>query len=175
LLAPEARAEDQPTDQRLIQLRDKLLQAPRCAPACASAGRALLEVDPSGLRLRVELKAAALVAVPLAGGREGWRPEQVVLDGRPAVPLRQVQGVSWLVLRPGVHSVLISGALPRADSVQLPLGLPPRFLSVHARGWKVDGVRDDGRPEPTLQLSRLERAGGGEALRPGALPAFARI
>ncbi|MGZ6071518.1 MAG: hypothetical protein ACXWK8_09880, partial [Myxococcaceae bacterium] len=170
-----AQAEEQPTDERLVQLRDKLLQAPRCAPGCASAGRGLLELDPSGLRLRVELEAAARVAVPLAGGGEGWRPEQVILDGRPAVALRQVDGVSWLVLQPGVHTVLMSGALPRADAVQLPLGLPPRFLTVQARGWKVDGVREDGRPAATLQLSRLERAGGGEALRPGALPAFARI
>jgi len=175
LLGGTARAEEEPSDERLEQLRDKLLQAPRCAPVCASAGRALLEVDPGTLRLRIELQAAALVAVPLPGGGEGWRPEQVVLDGKPAVALRQAGDVSWLVLRPGVHTVLLSGALPRADSIQLPLGLPPRFLSVQARGWKVDGVREDGRPEPTLQLSRLERAGGGEALRPGALPAFARV
>jgi hypothetical protein len=125
--------------------------------------------------MRIELQAAALVSVPLAGGGEGWRPEQVLLDGKPAVALRQVDGVSWLVLRPGVHTVLLSGALPRADSVQLPLGLPPRHLVVQARGWKVDGVREDGRPEPALQLTRLEQAGGGEALRPGALPAFARV
>ena len=175
LLAGTARAEEQPSDDRLGQLRDKLLEAPRCAPVCASAGRALLEVDPATLRLRVEFQAAALVSVPLPGGGEGWRPEQVVLDGKPAVPLRQAGGVSWLVLRPGVHTVLLSGTLPRTDSVQLPLGLAPRFLAVQARGWKVDGVREDGRPEPTLQLSRLERAGGGEALRPGALPAFARV
>ncbi len=132
-------------------------------------------MDPGGLRLRVELQAAALVAVPLAGGGEGWRPEQVVLDGRPAAALRRVDGVSWLVLRPGVHSLLLSGALARADSVQLPLGLAPRHLTVQARGWKVDGVREDGRPEPTLQLTRLQREGGGEALRPGALPGFARV
>ena len=145
LVAPAARAEEQPTDARLTQLRDKLLQAPRCAPSCASAGRALLEVDPGGLRLRVELQAAALVAVPLAGGGEGWRPEQVVLDGRPAVALRQVDGVSWLVLRPGVHSLLLSGALARADSVQLPLGLAPRHLTVQARG--LEGGRGPrGRP-----------------------------
>jgi hypothetical protein len=175
LLGGGARADEEPSDARLEQLRDKLLQAPRCAPVCASAGRAVLEVDPGTLRLRMELQAAALVAVPLPGGGEGWRPEQVILDGKPAVALRQEDDVSWLVLRPGVHTVLLSGALPRADSVQLPLGLAPRFLTVQARGWKVDGVRDDGRPEPTLQLSRLERAGGGEALRPGALPAFARV
>ncbi|HEY3587708.1 MAG TPA: hypothetical protein VGK85_11175, partial [Myxococcaceae bacterium] len=175
LLGGAARAEEQPTDARLGQLRDKLLEAPRCAPTCASAGRALLELDPTTLRLRLELQAAAPVAVPLPGGGEGWRPEQVVLDGKPAVALRQEEGVTWLVLRPGVHTVLLSGVLPRADSIQLPLGLAPRFLSVQSRGWKVDGVRADGRPEPTLQLGRLERAGGGEALRPGALPAFARV
>ncbi|HTS82342.1 MAG TPA: hypothetical protein VMH40_17185 [Myxococcaceae bacterium] len=172
---PTASAEEQPTDERLTQLRDKLLQAPRCAPSCASAARGLLEVDPGGLRLRVELQATVQVAVPLAGGGEGWRPEQVLLDGKPAVALTQVEGVSWLVLKPGIHTLLLAGALPRRDSVQLPLGLPPRSLSVQARGWKVDGVREDGRPEPTLQLSRIERSGGGEALRPGALPAFARV
>jgi hypothetical protein len=176
LLAVPVRAEEQPTDQRLEQLREKLLEAPTCAPACASAGRAILEVEPTSLRLRVELQSAApRVAVPLAGGGDGWRPEQVILDGRPTAALRRIDGTPWAVLPRGVHILVLSGAMPARETVQLPLGLQPRHLEVHARGWKVDGVREDGRPEATLQLTRTERAGGGEALRPGALPPFARV
>jgi hypothetical protein len=176
LLVAPARAEEQPTDARLEQLREKLLAAPTCAPACASAGRALLEVEPGSLRLRVELQAAApRLAVPLPGGGDGWRPEQVIIDGRPAAALRRMDGTPWAVLPPGVHTLVLSGAMPAREVVQLPLGLQPRHLEVRARGWKVDGVRDDGRPEATLQLTRTEQAGGGEALRPGALPPFARV
>src|SRR5262249_56157663 len=129
-----ARADEQPSDERLEPLREKLLQAPRCAPVCASAGRALLELDPATLRIRIELQAAALVAVPLPGGGEGWRPEQVVLDGKPAVALRQAGGVSWLVLRPGGAPGLLSGALPRAGSVQLPPRLAAPLLPPRAPG-----------------------------------------
>ena len=177
LLAGPARADDDhPSDARLDKLRELLLEAPRCAPECASAGRGLLEIEPGSARLRVELEASApRVAVPLPGGGEGWIPEQVVVDGRPAAALRRIRGVTWLVLTQGVHTVVLSGALPVSDRVQIPLGLAPRHLEVRARGWKVDGVRDDGRPESTLQLSRTERSGGGEALRPGALPPFARV
>jgi hypothetical protein len=170
------RAEEQPTDDRLKQLREKLLEAPTCAPSCASAGRALLEVEPGSLRLRVEMLAAApRVALPLPGGGDGWRPEQVIIDGRPAAALRRMDGTPWAVLSQGVHTLVLSGTMPARETVQLPLGLQPRYLEVHARGWKVDGVREDGRPEATLQLTRTERAGGGEALRPGALPPFARV
>jgi hypothetical protein len=177
LLAGPVRAqEDHPSDERLDKLRALLLEAPRCAPDCASAGRGLLEVEPGSIRLRVELQASApRVAVPLAGGGEGWTPELVVVDGRPASALRRIGGVTWVVLSPGIHTVVLSGPLPATDTVQVPLGLAPRHLEVQARGWKVDGVRDDGRPESTLQLSRTERSGGVEALRPGALPPFARV
>jgi hypothetical protein len=163
-------------DRRLAKLRELLLEAPRCAPECASAGRGLLAVEPGAIRLRIQLEATApRVALPLPGGREGWTPEQVVVDGRPASALRRIRGAPWLVLTPGVHTVVLSGPLPAVDTVQIPLGLAPRHLEVRARGWKVDGVREDGRPESTLQLSRTERSGGGEALRPGALPPFARV
>jgi hypothetical protein len=174
-IAPPARADEQPSDTRLKELREKLLALPECAPECATAGPALLDVEPGSLRLGIELRAAARVAVPLAGGGEGWTPQQVLVDGRPAAALRRIGGRPWAVLAPGVHTVVLSGALPARDTVQLPLGLQPRHMAVHARGWKVDGVHDDGRPDPTLQLSRTERAGGGEALRPGALPPFARV
>ena len=178
LLAGPVRAEeeDHPSEERLEKLRALLLEAPRCAPECASAGRGLLEVEPGSLRLRVELQASApRVAVPLAGGGEGWAPEQVIVDGRPASALRRIRGVTWLVLTTGNHTVVLSGPLPATDTMQVPLGLAPRHLEVRAQGWKVDGVRDDGRPESTLQLSRTQRSGGVEALRPGALPPFARV
>src|SRR5262249_53957396 len=82
LLGGTARAEEEPTDERLEQLREKLLQAPRCAPVCASAGRALLEGDPAGLRPRLGLQAAGLVAFPPPRGGRGGRPRQVGREGQ---------------------------------------------------------------------------------------------
>jgi hypothetical protein len=113
--------------------------APRCAPDCASAGRGLLEVEPGAIRLRLELEASAPVAVPLPGGGEGWTPEQVVVDGRPA-PAAAHPGTTWLVLTPGVHTV-VPGA-PRRRHRAGPARTGPRHLEVRARGWKVDGVRE---------------------------------
>ena len=74
VLAGPARADgdDEPSDERLEKLRSLLLEAPRCAPDCASAGRGLLEVEPGAIRLRLEIEASApRVAVPLAGRRRG--------------------------------------------------------------------------------------------------------
>ena len=104
---------------------------------------------------RIELQAAAVVR---SAPRRRGGAARLVGGAQPAPGLRQMQGRSWLVLRPGAHTVLLSGALPRADSVQLPLGLAPRFLSVQARGWKVDGcARTAGPTQPSSQPARARR------------------
>lgn len=176
LLALPARAE-LPDDAMLEQLRTRLLEPPKCHPDCASSPRLALEATGTTLRIRQEFGAIATTGVPLPGGLDHWSPDRVTLDGVPAkAMLRTPDGTLWLALTPGAHQVVMEGALPGRDSVQLPLPLKPMRVDARLEGWTIDGLHDDGAPDDNLQLSRVRAAGAaGKALEPGTLPPFVRV
>ena len=177
LAAPAPRASaDLPTPDLLEQLRVRLLEKPACYPECASSPRLRLEIEPAGLVLRLEIDAAAPTAVPLPGSARDWVPEQVIVDGAPASALRRAEdGVLWLQLDTGAHQVLIAGALPERDTIELPLPLKPHRVEASSSGWTVQGIGEDGVPEDNLQLTRLRDAAAGPALERSALPPFVSI
>ena len=173
--APPAAA-DLPTPELLEELRTRLFEKPACHPQCAASPRLRLETLPSELRLRFEVDAAAPTAVPLPGGARDWVPEQVVVDGAPATALRRGgDGVLWLQVDAGAHQVLISGALPDQDTIELPLPLKPHRVEASGRGWTVHGIGEDGAPEDNLQLTRLSEANARPALDTAPLPPFVSV
>jgi hypothetical protein len=175
---PRSAAADLPGPELLGELRARLLEKPACHPECAASPRLRLEVEPSGLQLRLEIDAAAPTAVPLPGSARDWVPEQVIVDGAPATALRRDEaGVLWLQVDAGAHQVLVAGALPDRDTIELPLPLKPHRVEASSRGWSVQGIGKDGLPEDNLQLTRLREAGAEArpALEPSALPAFASV
>jgi hypothetical protein len=100
----------------------------------------------------------------------------LTIRGQPvAFPNRDAQG--WVQLAAGRHSVLIDGALPERDTVQIPLPFKPHHVEAHVDGWRVDGLHEDGVADDSLQLTRLrpDGAAAGAALQPGTLPPFARL
>lgn len=178
LAAPaSARAEAFPPKELLDELRGRLLEKPECAPACAEAPRLAVEASPAALRARLRVDVQAATAVPLPGDLREWTPETVLVDGEPASGLlRTADGRLWLPLAPGVHEVLLEGALPKRDVVRVPLPLRPRRTEARAEGWTVEGVRADGRTGDSLQLGRIsEEKEEGAALEPGTLPPFLSV
>jgi hypothetical protein len=178
LTARSARAAEIPPADLLNELRARLLQPPECRPNCASIPRLALAASPAALSARIEIDAAAETAVPLPGGADQWLPERVLLDGEPAAGLvRTAEGRLWLRVTPGNHQVLMEGPLPDRETVQIPLPLKPHRVAARARGWRVEGLHEDGLAEDNLQLVQLrgrERGAAG-ALEPGTLPPFVRV
>ncbi len=174
---PRSAAADLPGPELLNELRTRLLEKPACHPRCAASPRLRLEAEPSVLQLRIEIDAAAPTAVPLPGSARDWVPEQVIVDGAPAALRRAEDGVLWLQLDTGAHQVLVAGALPDRDTIELPLPLKPHRVEASSRGWSIQGIGDDGLPEDNLQLTRLRDASSAAhpTLEPSALPAFASI
>jgi hypothetical protein len=166
-------------DQTLLdQLKARLLEPPECAPTCASSPRVELQVSPSQVQIRVELLAAAQTSVPLPGNAQHWSPDQVLLDGKPADALRRgSEGSLWIAVGPGVHQVLMQGALPLRETVQIALPLKAGRTEAHVEGWSLDGLHEDGLADDNLQLTRISRDGGTRelALQTGALPPFVRV
>jgi hypothetical protein len=175
--APGVVRADLPSSDLLEELRQRLLEPPACHPQCAASPRLALDVRPGALRARIEVDAAAETAVPLPSGR-GWSPERVFVDGEPAEALLRAEDATlWVPLAPGPHELVIEGALPDRDSVELPLPLRPHRVEAHTAGWKLHGIHEDGVVEVSLQLERVREAGAAaeHALEPGELPPFVRV
>ncbi|HSQ01507.1 MAG TPA: hypothetical protein VL049_30155 [Candidatus Dormibacteraeota bacterium] len=175
--AAPARA-DFPSDELLESLRTRLLEPPACHPWCAALPRMRLEVDAHTLRARMRIDAAAPTAVPLPGQQQHWLPGTVIVDGHAAEALMQgADGWLWLRLDAGRHEVLIEGALPARDTVQIPLLLAPRLVETQIDGWTLEGVHGDGAVDANLQLSRTAPTDGAQAapLQADQLPSFARV
>ena len=149
-----------PSAELLNELRQRLTAPPpACRPNCAVIARLLVENAGAELRLRIEVQAAAPVAVPLPGGARQWSPEQVLLNGTPVGALRDGVETLWVAVPAGVHQIVMQGRLPGRDVLQLALPLKPRRVETGLTGWRLDGVDADGVPEESLQLSRLAQAG----------------
>lgn len=162
--APAVRAEATPDARLLDQLRQRLIEPPRCLPTCAEITDASVVVD--GERLEVTLTASALarvaVAMPHAGGR--WQLEGVAVDGAGALAMaREADGAPWIPLSPGTRRVHLTGRLAAVGSIQLVFPQPPRAIRVSARGWTVAGVNEGRLVSGSLELVRI-------AVPPSAAP-----
>jgi len=169
-----------PDNALLNELRERLVPPkPPCRPDCASITRLRVENAGNQLRLRLEIHAADETAVPLPGGPRQWLPDLAVLDGKPAPVLRGADNQVWVAVGPGVHQLVLSGALPARDAVQLSLPVRPRHVESALSGWQLDGVDADGAAESSLQLSRTAmasgKAGDGAGAVDGNIPPFAII
>ena len=173
-----ARAAEIPPADMLNDLRTRLLQPAACRPNCASSPRMLLEADPGSLRAHIEISAAAETAVPLPGGADQWLPDRVTVDGEPATGLvRTGEGRLWLRVTPGNHQVVMEGPLPDRESIAVPLPLKPHHVEARARGWRVEGLHEDGLAEDSLQLvqERGRDRGPAGGIEPVTLPPFVRV
>lgn len=153
----------EPSPATLEALRSRLLEKPACSPACASIARMSLDAAAGRLRLRAEVHALADVGVPLPGADQQWTAQTIIVDGRPWAGAARDGGSLWLMLPPGRHDVMLEGALPRRDAVQLALPLVPHQATFTSTTWTVDGISEDGVPGGNLQLSRVAQDGGDAA------------
>lgn len=171
-------APEGPDGALLEQLRARLLEKPECAPSCASNPRLQLEASAKTLRLRLEVLSGADTAVPLPGSANQWVPESVLLDGKPTSGVRrQPDGSLWLAVTPGAHQVVLEGALPPRDTVQIALPLHAYRVDAKLDGWTLDGLHEDGVADENLQLTRKATNEKGQAasLQVGTLPPFVRV
>jgi hypothetical protein len=134
--------------------------------------------------LRFDVGAEAAAVVPLPGHAKHWLPAQVLLDGKPAAALtRDDDGQLLLHVAAGGHQVVMEGPLPARDVVQIPFALRPHALATTIRGWRLEGLMEDGEIGDSVQLARETRGGGSAAggqgatsgLAPTSLPPFVGV
>lgn len=170
-----------PSSELLDELRRRLTEHGGCAERCASVAELRIDVRPDKaggvLTLALDAHATEATTLALPGPASAWVPQSVTLDRRPAAIALRDDGFLHVRVPAGVHAIEARGPLPQTDALTLSLlDAPIRARVVAAEGYKVDGVREDGQLEGTLQIARLldERAGG-QALEGAALPPFLRV
>ena len=161
LLVPAAaRASDLPDPSLLSDLAARLTRAPECRPDCTSVSLLELSVDGRRLRLAADVHAGEATSWRLPGPAKGWTPALVRLDGRDTDALAlHDDGFLHVRVPAGRHRLEAEGPLPPAETLTLELGDAPHRVTVQAPGFDVDGLREDGRAEPSIQLSRRLEAG----------------
>jgi len=163
-----------PSDELLEDLKGRLLRPPACAPECVSTAQLQLVVEGATLRFEAQVHAGAAGAWTIPGPAQSWVPRSVSVDGaaQEGRLARLQDGFLHVRVSAGVHRVSVSGPLPPQDSVTLQFGTKPRSATYSAPGWQVDGIREDGGADDSVQLSRklATPSGGGTASAGGYEP-----
>ena len=177
-ISPDAQAQT-PDRELLRELESRLLEPPACVPRCAEIAAAEVRAAGDGIGMTLTVHAAEDVAIPLPGSERGWHPQAIALDGSAAAQvLRADDGALWLRVSPGRHTVVLRGAAPAVDSLEIPFPTPPRVIEADSDGWLVAGIKDRRLLSGSLQLTRLQSAESGETMprwESSRFPAFVRV
>ena len=176
--SPDVEAQT-PDLELLRELENRLIEPPECTPRCAEIVAADVVIGADSVRMTLTIHALADVAVPLPGSEQGWRPRAVMLDGSAAGQVIRAQGQSlWVRLAAGRHTIVLSGPVPAADSLEIPFPTPPRVIEAAGDGWFIAGIKDRRLLSGSLQLTRLQAEGDGSAdvrWESSRFPVFVRI
>ncbi|GGY26254.1 hypothetical protein GCM10008098_19010 [Rhodanobacter panaciterrae] len=176
LLPHGVHAQTLPSQQLLDQLRNRLTEAPKCAPTCADLAQAQLQTNGDILDVELEAHIGTPVALPLPQGDDALQLLDVAVDGHADAPLTRNAGQLLLRLDRGVHRVSLHYRIGAADSVSLRFVQRPQHVAFNGQGWSLDGV-DDGRAlGDSIALHRVRTASDGKNL-PAAqsFPPYVRL
>jgi hypothetical protein len=170
---------DVPPPQILQQLQQRLLEPPSCTPNCAEVVSASVDIGESVLAIRMVVHAESQVAVSLPGSANGWRPEQIAIDGVTAAEIyRRGDGLLWIRLDAGRHKLTLRGPIPPVDSLEIPFPAVPRVISAQSDYWFIAGIKDQSLQSGSLNLTRLQKSADSDAparWESSRFPVFIRI
>jgi len=152
-LPPSAHAQGYPPAELLQQMRERLQQAPKCAPSCASLAEAQVTASGESIGVALEVHAGERVAIPLPDDATAIL-KSVQVDGAAADGVaRDANGRLWLAVGRGVHRVQLDFTAP-ADKFALAFPLEPGRVLFQGKGWEASGLSDDRLMTETLTLVR---------------------
>ncbi|PWF55646.1 hypothetical protein [Massilia glaciei] len=170
-------ADKAPPADMLEELKRRLLLPADCQPNCVELSRMQIQARGASLQLRLEVHALDHAAVNLPGAVGQWQAQTVLLDGKPASAMvRDDTGTMWLALPPGVHEIVMQGDIGALENVLLPLHMKPRRVDTSLEGWTVSGLRENGRADANVQLTRtVQNTQAGKGAAAVDFPPFVRV
>ena len=144
-----------PTQDLLNELQTRLLKEPECEPHCVSVSQLRLVVREDLVTIEAEVHAGALGAYRVPGPLSVWAPQDILVDGKPALASARLDGDLLHVRIPqGTHRVSLRGPMQDPSGLLLQVGTHPHRVEVDAQEFEIDGLRADGTVADTLQLRR---------------------
>jgi hypothetical protein len=161
LPSPVRAAESDLPDRALLdELKRRLTRAEPCQPHCVATSALRLRLTDGNLSFEAEVHAGDAGAWAIPGPPSSWAPAVVRVDGQETNALARLDdGFLYVRLGAGVHRIEALGPAPRADTLTLQFRDRPLRATADAPGWDVSGLRADGPPDTSVQLSRRLRAG----------------
>jgi len=153
-----SRAQAFPPDHLLDELRTRLTEAPKCAPACASIAKADISARGDALDVALEAHAAERVAVPLPFDEKALALRGLRVDGVAQDAIARDGSSLWVALPRGVHRVELAFTAA-ADKVALAFPVQPMRVQFAGEGWDASGLADDRLQTETLTLARARTSG----------------
>lgn len=175
--APAGHARQAFPDPRLLDaLRQRLTEAPKCAPDCVALADAQLQVGGDTLELAMAADAGAASGLPLPQADDALVLLDAQADGQPATLARRGDALVLRVDR-GVHQVTLRYRIAAgADSVRLGFPLRPAHVGFIGQGWNASGLDDARLAGDSLTLTRMRTAPGGSPLQVAQpLPPYVRV
>ena len=173
-----SRANTTPDTELLKDLKTRLTRPPKCVPNCAEIMAARLVLTPTSLEAGFEVAALSSVAVAMPTAGQRFDPDAITVDGAPVAGVyRDSDQQIWIALKPGAHTVKLTGRLPAADSIQLLFPQVPRVIAVSGEGWEVSGVNAGRLLGNTIELLRRRMVGHEADTARGAaqFPPYVRV
>ena len=178
LLCTPSHADSTPDSQLLNELKARLSRPPKCVPNCAEIMAARIVLTPTSLEAGFDVAALNSVAVALPSAGQRFDPDTIAVDGMPVPGVyRDGDQQIWIALKPGAHTVRLTGRLPAVDSISLLFPQVPRAISVSGEGWEVSGVNAGRLLGNTIELLRRAVAGHETDASQGAaqFPPYVRV
>ncbi len=155
LFVPPAQAQGYPSDELLRELRQRLTNAPKCAPACASVAQAQVTANGDSVVVMLQVDVGERVALPLPSAGDAAALKNIQVDGVATDALaRDASGADWLELTRGVHRVELAYTAA-GDKVTFAFSLKPARVLFQGQGWTASGLGDDRLLADTLTLARV--------------------
>ncbi len=159
-ITPAAKAQALPGDELLKQLRERLTEAPKCAPACAAIAQAQVDANGDQITVVLEVHAGERLALPLPTADASASLKSAKVDNVADAPVARANGEEWIAIDRGVHRVeLVYGA--DADRLSLNFALKPARALFAGKGWSASGIEDDRLLSGTLSIARAKSESGG--------------
>lgn len=178
VLAPRAQAQGIPSDELLNQLRERLTEAPKCAPACAAIAQMQVAAGGDAIDVVLDVHAGERLAVPLPRTDANATLKSIKVDTIADVAVaRAADGSAWVALDRGVHRVE-AAYVAHADRLALNFVLAPARALFSGAGWSASGIEDERLLGGSLNLARVrDEAGAGAKPELGAqqFPPYVRV
>ena len=158
----DAHAQAAPSDELLAELGKRVLEAPRCAPNCASLASVDISAEGDNVRVALEMHAAERVGVPLPGAEGQLAMHDLRVDGVAESGVRRDEsGRSWIVVARGVHRIEMTFRAAASEKIGLAFPMRPARVVFAGKEWEAEGLRDERLLTDTLELVRVRKAAAG--------------